>query len=140
MVADLEPLPAVVEPLAARQDPAALVHDEWGDNVYVALPIAGGDIDSVRDAPVRVTRDYRMNRQSTMPMEGRAVLAHWDERADELVVYLTSQIPHIMRVGLAEMLGLQHASGPGDLARCRRRVRRQGADDAGGHRGLRHRA
>ena len=106
-VADLEPLPAVVEPLAARSDPAALVHEEWGDNVYVALPIAGGDIDSVRDAPVRVTRDYRMNRQSTMPLEGRAVLAHWDERADELAVHLTSQIPHIMRVGLAEMLGLQ---------------------------------
>ncbi|MDE0057383.1 MAG: molybdopterin-dependent oxidoreductase, partial [Defluviicoccus sp.] len=106
-VADLDPLPAIVEPIAARSDPPALVHEEWGDNVYVALPIAGGDIDSVRDAPVKVTRDYRMNRQSTMPLEGRAVLARWDEREDELVVHLTSQIPHIMRVGLAEMLGLQ---------------------------------
>ncbi len=104
--ADLDALPAVVDPVAARTAPAALLHEDWGDNVYVAATIAGGDIESVRGAPVRITRDYRMNRQSTVPMEGRAVLAHWDDRADELVVYMTSQIPHIMRVGLAEILDL----------------------------------
>ena len=107
VIADLDPLPAVVEPLSARDDPSTLVHEAWGDNIYVAAPFVGGDIDSVRDAPVVVTRDYRMNRHSTVPMEGRAVLAHWDERADELVVYLTTQIPHIMRLGLAQVLGLQ---------------------------------
>ena len=107
VIADLDPLPAVVEPLSARDDPPALVHEAWGDNVYVAASFAGGDIEAVRDAPVVVSRDYRMNRQSTVPMEGRAVLAHWDERADELVIYLTTQIPHIMRLGLAQVLGLQ---------------------------------
>ena len=103
---EIDDLPAVVEPLAARAAGAPLVHDEWGDNVYVERDFTGGDIDSVKDAPVVVTRDYRMNRQSTVPMEGRAVLAHWDDRLDELVVYLTSQIPHIIRIGLAETLGL----------------------------------
>ncbi len=107
VIADLEPLPVIVEPVAARRDPAALVHESWGDNVFVEATFSGGDIDSVRDLPVVVTRDYRMNRQSTMPMEGRAALAHWDERDDELVVYLTSQIPHIIRYGLAQTLGLQ---------------------------------
>ncbi len=103
---DIEELPAVVEPLAARAAGSALVHDEWGDNVYIQRDFTGGDIDSVRDSAVVVTRDYRMNRQSTVPMEGRAVLAHWDERLDELVVYLTTQIPHIIRIGLAQTLGL----------------------------------
>ena len=103
---DIDPLAAVVEPLAARAAGAPLVHDDWGDNVYVERDFAGGDIESVTGAPIIVTRDYRMNRQSTVPMEGRAVLAHWDDRLDELVVYLTSQIPHIIRIGLAEALGL----------------------------------
>ena len=103
---EIDALPAVVEPLAARAADAPLVHDDWGDNVYVERDFTGGDIESVKDSPVVVTRDYRMNRQSTMPMEGRAVLAHWDDRLDELVVYLTSQIPHIIRIGLAETLGL----------------------------------
>ncbi len=103
---DIEELPAVVEPLAARAPGAPLVHDDWGDNVYVQRDFDGGDLDSVKDSPVVITRDYRMNRQSTVPMEGRAVLAHWDDRLDELVVYLTSQIPHIIRIGIAQTLGL----------------------------------
>ena len=105
-LADIEDLPALTEPLAARDDPPALVHDEWGDNVFVQRDIEGGDIDSVRDAPVVVTRDYRMNRQSVSPLEPRAVLAHWDERAEELVVHLSTQIPHLMRTGLSQVLNL----------------------------------
>ena len=103
---DIEELPAITEPLAAREETASLVHDDWGDNVYVQCDFTGGDIESVRNAPVVVTQDFRMNRQSTVPMEGRAVLAHWDDRRDELVVYITSQIPHILRVGLSQALGL----------------------------------
>ena len=105
-VADIEDLPALSEPLAARDDPPALVHDELGDNIFVQRDIEGGDIDSVRDAPVVVTRDYRMNRQSVSPLETRAVLAHWDNRAGELVVHLSTQIPHLMRTGLSQVLNL----------------------------------
>ena len=106
IVADIDELPALSEPLAARDNAPALVHDEWGDNVFVQADIEGGDIDSVRDAPVVVTRHYRMNRQSVSPLEPRAVLARWDERAAELVVYLSTQIPHLMRTGLSQVLDL----------------------------------
>ena len=106
IVANIEELPALNDPLAARDAPVSLVHDAWGDNVFVQVDIQGGDIQSARDAPVKVTRDYRMNRQSIVPLEARAVLAYWDERASELVVYLSTQIPHLMRTGLSEVLGL----------------------------------
>ena len=76
--ANIDELPALSEPLTARNDTLSLVHDEWGDNIYVQHDFEGGDIDSVRDAPVVVTRDYRMNRQSVSPLEPRAVLAYWD--------------------------------------------------------------
>ena len=106
IIVDIEELPAVTEPIAARDDPLALVHEEWGDNIYVQHDIEGGDIDSVRDAPVVVTRDYRMNRQSVSPLEPRAVLAHWDERSNELVVHISTQIPHLMRTALSQFLNL----------------------------------
>ena len=106
IIVDIKELPAVTEPIAARDDPLAFVHEEWGDNIYVQHDIEGGDIDSVRDAPVVVTRDYRMNRQSVSPLEPRAVLAHWDKRLSELVVHLSTQVPHLMRTALSQYLNL----------------------------------
>jgi carbon-monoxide dehydrogenase large subunit len=46
-----------------------------------------------------------MNRQATAPLETRGVVAYWDHRLEELVVYLT-QGPHLMRLGIAQTLGL----------------------------------
>ena len=43
---------------------------------------------------------------AVVPLEPRAVLAYWDERADELVVYLSTQIPHLIRTALSEILDL----------------------------------
>jgi carbon-monoxide dehydrogenase large subunit len=40
------------------------------------------------------------------PMEGRGVIANWDSRADQLVIHSSTQMPHIIRTGLAECLGL----------------------------------
>ena len=67
----------------------------------------GGDIDAAaRAAEIVVTREYRMNRQSGAPMEGRAVLAYRDHRLDEVVVYASTQTPHTVRVAIGEILGL----------------------------------
>uniref|UniRef100_UPI00058FDAB9 molybdopterin cofactor-binding domain-containing protein n=1 Tax=Pusillimonas noertemannii TaxID=305977 RepID=UPI00058FDAB9 len=41
-----------------------------------------------------------------LPMEGMAVLAYWDHQADQLVVYSATQIPHMIRTGLASLLSL----------------------------------
>ena len=47
-----------------------------------------------------------MNRQATVSLECRGVLAYWDHRNDELVVYLSTQGGHVVRIGLAKALGL----------------------------------
>ena len=47
-----------------------------------------------------------MNRQATVSLECRGVLAYWDHRNDELVVYLSTQGGHVVRIGLAQALGL----------------------------------
>jgi carbon-monoxide dehydrogenase large subunit len=107
---DFEELPAVVDMLDARREDSALVHEQWGDNVFLETFVdanPGVDLDAIRrDAPIRVHRKLRTARQSMAPMEGRGVVAHWDRRLSQLVVHTSAQMPHITRTGLAECLGL----------------------------------
>src|SRR5579875_2604542 len=104
---DLEELPAVADMLEGRKPGAALLHEEWGDNIFLET-FVDGDIESIaRQAGViKVTREIRTARQCMAPIEGRGVVAHWDSRLEQLTVYSASQIPHIERTGLAGCLGL----------------------------------
>jgi carbon-monoxide dehydrogenase large subunit len=105
---DFEELPAVADMLKARAPGAPLVHEHWGDNVFLETLI-DGDVDSVKDrAAIRVSREIRTARQCMMPIEGRGVVAAWDTRREQLVVYSAAQMPHITRTGLCECLGLDH--------------------------------
>ena len=106
---DLEALPAVTDSLAARRADAPRVHDEWNDNLFLTTSV-GGDFESVRTkAAVVIEREYRTARQCMVPMEGKAVLARHDERKGQLVVYTSTQVPHLIRTGLSEALGLDQA-------------------------------
>ncbi|MEO7399662.1 MAG: xanthine dehydrogenase family protein molybdopterin-binding subunit [Polaromonas sp.] len=102
---DLDELPAVHDMLLGRAAGSVLLHEEWGDNVFLEAN-ANVNIERVRNAPIKVTREMRTSRQAMSPMEGRGVVAHWDNRLEQLVVYTSTQIPHIVRTGLAECLGL----------------------------------
>src|SRR5439155_5570538 len=76
-------------------------------NLYLERTIDAGDIEAAaRAADIVVTREYRMNRQSGSPMEGRAVLAWRDHRLDEIVLYASTQTPHTLRFALGEILGI----------------------------------
>ena len=104
---DLEELAPAVESLEAREPGAPRVHDHWPDNVVHQGVNVAGDIEAAaRQAAHAVTRRFRISRQAHMPMEARATLAHFDDRLDELVVYNSNQMPHVIGVGLAQALGL----------------------------------
>jgi len=65
---DYEALDAVVDPLRDMHGSPALVHEQWGDNLYLERTTEGGDIEgAARAAEVTVTRRYR-----TEPAVGRA--------------------------------------------------------------------
>ena len=87
---------------ARSAHPPALVHEDWGDNVFLHTDIRG-DIEAVKArADVVVRRQVRTSRQSMAPIEGRGVLCHVDTRLDQLVMYSAAQMPHINRAGLSE--------------------------------------
>ncbi len=103
---DFDPLPVVRDMLAARQPGAALVHEAWGDNLFLTTDI---DVDFAAleaKAAFAVVRELRTSRQVMSPLEGRGVVAYRDSRLDQLVVISATQQPHIVRSGLAECLGL----------------------------------
>ena len=61
-------------------------------------------------ADVTVRKSLRMGRHAGVSMEGRGVLAHYDRRLDELVVYSSTQFPHVIRTILAKASASPKAS------------------------------
>jgi aerobic carbon-monoxide dehydrogenase large subunit len=106
---DFEELPAIHDMLQARDADAALLHEEWGDNVFLESFVDVGNVDAVAArAAIKVEREFRTARQCMSPIEGRGVIAEWDTRLEQLIMHSATQMPHIVRSGLAECLGLDH--------------------------------
>ena len=104
---DLEELPAVHDMLDARKPGSALLHEHWGDNVFLET-FVDYNFEAALDAPIKITREISTARQSMAPMEGRGTVAWWDSRKEQLVLFTGSQMPHIVRTGLSECLGIGH--------------------------------
>jgi carbon-monoxide dehydrogenase large subunit len=104
---ELEELPAVHDMLAARRPGTALLHEHWGDNIFLET-FVDLNIEAALDAPIKVTREIRTARQCMAPLEGRGAVAAWDHRLGQLTLYTSAQMPHINRTGLSECLGLDH--------------------------------
>ncbi len=107
---EFDALPALHDMLAARNAGAALVHEHWGDNLF--LPTSTDvDFEAVKaKAAFSVTRELRTARQAMCPLEGRGVIAEWNSRLEQLVVTSSTQQPHIVRSGLAECLAIDEGS------------------------------
>ena len=93
--------------LADRDD--RRVREQWK-----AMPSWWGwQTAAVRDrAPVVVRRTLRTARQCMSPMEGRGLVAAYDRRLEQLVLYSSTQMPHIVRTGLAGCLGMVPTDHP----------------------------
>src|SRR5437773_5250517 len=105
---DLDGLPAVYDMRRARDAETALVHEHWGDNVFLESAFEV-DIALALDAPIRVTREISTARQCMSPLEGRGVVTTFDHRLDQLTLYTGAQMPHIVRNGLSECLGIEQS-------------------------------
>jgi carbon-monoxide dehydrogenase large subunit len=106
---EIEDLPALADAHKARAETVVRVHEEWPDNLFITMNYENGFETKAQGAPVVVKRELALSRQAMVPLEGKAVLALWDERADQLVVYSSTQTPHMIRIGLAETLGIEDA-------------------------------
>jgi carbon-monoxide dehydrogenase large subunit len=101
---EYEPLPATVCAWAEPQEP---VHAEAPDNVLLQRTFNTGDVaETMTGAHVVVERELFTNRHAGNPMECRAGVALWDAADHRLTFWSGTQVPHIARNMLAELLSL----------------------------------
>ncbi|NMM43406.1 xanthine dehydrogenase family protein molybdopterin-binding subunit [Rhodospirillaceae bacterium KN72] len=106
---DLEPLPPVASIDTALEKNPPLLHEEWGDNLFLTTEFNSDLSEAKKNAAVVIEREYNTARQCMNPMEGKGVLAHWDTKYDQLVVYTSTQVPHLIRTGISQSLQLDQA-------------------------------
>jgi len=102
---EFDELPAVVDMRAALSSEIRL-HEHWDNNVFLETFVEVSPERFAQPAPIIVRRHLRTARQCMSPIEGRGVVATWDRRLEQLLVYSSTQLPHIVRTGLAGCLGL----------------------------------
>jgi len=105
---EFEELPVVIDMLAACEPDSPLVHNEWGDNIFIAFSEDGPIEEVAKNAAITVTRKIRTARHCMVPIEGRGVIAYRDWRLGYLTLITSTQFPHSVQTGLCECLGLAH--------------------------------
>jgi aerobic carbon-monoxide dehydrogenase large subunit len=105
---DFEPLDVVVDPEAALLDSAPLQFEELGTNLVAgarddgSAPVLGG-------ADVVVRARMENQRLAVAPMEPNVVVVEVDDPDYELVVTMSTQMPHGARSKIAKTLGIDAA-------------------------------
>ncbi len=103
---DYDELPAVVDVEQAANG-GALVHESFGDNIAYKLTSGEGDIDAALKAADRIVSQKMIHqRLAPIAMEPRGVLARYFPGEEELTVWSSTQIPHLLRTQLALMIGI----------------------------------
>jgi aerobic carbon-monoxide dehydrogenase large subunit len=108
---EYRPRPVVIDLETAAEPGGPVIHERWGDNLFIDRRVKLGDVDGAfAQADLVWERTYRTHRHTGFPMEGRACVADYDPAAQMLTVYSATQIPHLVRTGLADTLGLPEHS------------------------------
>src|SRR5438093_3008195 len=103
---DYEELPPAIDVEAAAQG-GAVIHEKFGDNIAYKLTSGEGDIEAaLKSADRIVTQKMVHQRLAPIAMEPRGVLARYFPGEEELTVWSSTQIPHLLRTQLALMIGI----------------------------------
>ena len=104
---DYEPLQAVTDPEKAIAAGAPAVHPEWPDNTAFLYHQEGGDPEKAfKEAEVVVKQRITSQRLIPTAMETRGVVAEYRSAEKNLTLYSSTQIPHLLRTLVAQMLGV----------------------------------
>ena len=100
----------VVDARDALKPDAPQIHPQAPGNVILEGRIKTPDFDAVWDGAHRiVTVEARSRRQNATPMEARAAHAAFDPASGRVTLTCTTQMPHLMRTAIADVLGMPEA-------------------------------
>jgi carbon-monoxide dehydrogenase large subunit len=104
---ELDPLPALLSMDEALAEGAPAIHDEAPENLFNHFEQTIGDVDGgFAAAEELVELRIAQQRYCAAALEGRAVTARFESATESLTVWLSTQVPHIARTGLARHLNL----------------------------------
>ncbi|MBM4247763.1 MAG: xanthine dehydrogenase family protein, partial [Deltaproteobacteria bacterium] len=105
LAVDYEPLPAVVDPVAALANDAPLVEPEFGSNLVLSVGTTKGDpAAAFAKAPVVVEEEFVSHRYVAAPLEPRGIQAHADPVTGALTVWAATQTAHVLQSLIAVSL------------------------------------
>lgn len=104
---EIEELPAVLS-LDDMGNTATPIHDAAPDGVLFDFQMFDDGLldELLAGAPLVLEETFRSGRVSAAPMESRACLAAWQERDEQVVLHISTQVPHQVRTGVAQALGI----------------------------------
>ena len=111
---------------------APLVHDIAAQNTLIDARFeTAGVAASFATAHQVVEFTFTSGRQAAVPLEPRGAVAAFDPRTGRVTLSASTQMPHLLRTGIADALGIAGIRTPGRRARGRRRLRPEDGADPG---------
>ena len=103
---EYETLPVVVDAEEATATGAPLVHAEAPNNIAWEWAVNGGDVDAAAaQAEVVVKQRIVNQRLIPNPIEPRGIVADYDKGSNQLTIWSSTQVPHLVRLAVAISTG-----------------------------------
>jgi carbon-monoxide dehydrogenase large subunit len=100
----------VIDARAALENGAPQVHTEAPGNVIIEGKFKTPEFDAVWNSAAKIVKvDARSRRQNATPMEARAGHASYDASTGRVTLTCTTQMPHLTRTAIADVLGMPEA-------------------------------
>lgn len=102
---DYDPLEPLMDPEQSLSPEAPKLHDNLANNVGLYISRQGGDMAAAfAEADFVFRKRFRMHRHVGCPIETRACIAQYNPGTGDLTLTCSTQIPHILKSHLAEIL------------------------------------
>ena len=106
VMVDYEDLPVVTDVEEASAG-GPVIHENFSDNIAYKLTSGEGDIDAAFASAERTVKQRILHKRlAPIAMEPRGVLARYFPGEEELTLWSSTQIPHLMRTQVAIMIGI----------------------------------
>lgn len=103
----LDPLRPLLSMDEALAEGASAIHDEAPENLFNSFEQTIGDVAGAFEAAEELVElRIEQQRYCAVALEGRVAIASYDPAAQTLTAWLSTQVPHIARTGLAKHLAI----------------------------------
>ena len=104
---DYEELPVVTDEEKAADPKSPVIHEAIGSNIAYKLTAGEGDIEAALKSADKIIKQKILHRRlAPIAMEPRGVLARYFPGEQELTIWTSTQIPHLVRTQVAIMIGM----------------------------------